>query len=132
MKKITLAILMMLLTGCASRPYEPSTTILAPQFTVQSADTTHVKVHRAKQISGSALGESCPLILSVDNIEAVGLQQNQYIDLYLSRGQHTLKIKFSCATTAWSKSLYVNADGNYQEYEAEIGGVGQYRMWRTK
>lgn len=91
-----------------------------------------MRVHRVKQITGSGLGEGCPLVLSVDNIEAVGLQQNQYADLYLSKGHHKIKVRFPCAFTDWSKSLDVNADGNYQEYETELGGVGQYRMWKTK
>lgn len=133
MNKIIFVILaLLILSGCANRPFEPASNILEPKFTIQQPNSTKVRVHRIKQFTGSALGENCPLVLSVNDIETAGLQQNQYVDLYLPEGQHAIKVRFSCAFTAWSKSLTIMADGNYQEYETENGAVGQYRMWRTK
>lgn len=122
----------LVLAGCASKPYEPTKTVYKPSITIQKNGATQVRVHRAKQVSGSALGESCPLVLRVDDIEVAGLQQNQYVDLYLPSGKHTLSVRFKCALTEWRKSVVLEANGTYQEYETETGAAGQYRMWQTR
>ncbi|EKN3726536.1 hypothetical protein ACS78O_21580 [Yersinia enterocolitica] len=132
MKKLIIALAVFVLAGCANKPYEQTTNVIEPKLTTKKADSTQIRIHRVSQISGSGLGEGCPLVVSVDNTEAAGLQQNQYVDLFLDKGNHTVKVRFSCALTGWSKSLDIVADGSYQEYETETGMAGQYRMWRTK
>ncbi len=121
-----------LLVGCANNPYEPTPTIYSQKYVAQSENKTKIRVHRVQQLTGAGLGESCPLVLKVDNIEVAGLQQNQYIDLYLNNGEHDLSVRFSCAFTQWRKTLTVIADGQYQEIQTEQGAAGQYRMWRVK
>ncbi|WP_122095910.1 hypothetical protein [Rahnella sp. Larv3_ips] len=131
MKELLIAVLALGLAGCAAKPYEPTKNV-DEGFSEQSSDKTKIRIHRAKQLSGSALGDGCPLLVFIDEKEAAGLQQNQYADLYLTPGVHSMKVRFSCALTEWSKSLAVTADGKYKEYETEIGAVGQYRMWQIK
>ncbi|HGY2937175.1 hypothetical protein [Citrobacter freundii] len=121
-----------LLVGCANKPYEPTSTIYSQKYTSHSDKRTKIRVHRVQQLTGSGLGEKCPLILKVDNTEVAGLQQNQFIDLYLNNGIHNLSVRFSCALTQWRKTLTVVADGQYQEIQTEQGAAGQYRMWRVK
>lgn len=120
------------LTGCAAKPYEATSTIYDTNLTTVKGNLTHVRVHRASQLTGSGLGKGCPLVLKVDEKEIAGLQQNQYVDFYLPQGEHTLSVKFKCAITEWRKSLQLIADGKPKEYETEIGAAGQYRMWQTK
>ncbi|WP_151994642.1 hypothetical protein [Buttiauxella massiliensis] len=132
MKRLLITGLVILLTGCADRPYVPTATIYNSSFNKQSSNATHVRVHRIKQLTGAGLGEDCPLVIKVDDIEVAGLQQNQYIDFFLSKGEHILSIRLSCALTAWKKSLAVIADGKYKEYQAELGAVGQYRLLQIK
>lgn len=121
-----------LLVGCANKPYEPTPTIYSQKYVAQSENKTKIRVYRVQQLTGAGLGESCPLVLKIDNIEVAGLQQNQYIDLYLNNGEHDLSVRFSCAFTQWRKTLTVIADGQYQEIQTEQGAAGQYRMWRVK
>ncbi|MEC3904958.1 hypothetical protein VOF77_21950 [Leclercia adecarboxylata] len=121
-----------LLVGCANKPYEPTPTIYSQKYVAQSENKTKIRVHRVQQLTGAVLGENCPLVLKVDNIEVAGLQQNQYIDLYLNNGEHDLSVRFTCAFTQWRKTLTVIADGQYQEIQTEQGAAGQYRMWRVK
>ncbi|WMY75420.1 hypothetical protein RHD99_05530 [Buttiauxella selenatireducens] len=128
MKRLLIACIVIGLTGCADRPFVPTSTIYNHSFTKQTDDSTHIRVHRIKQLTGSGLGEDCPLVLKVDDIEVAGLQQNQYIDFYLTRGEHDISVRFSCALTAWKKSLTLNADGKYREYQTELGTAGQYRL----
>lgn len=130
--KSLVPLIIILLTGCVSKPFEPTPLIYDHALTTASPSLTKIRVHRIAQFSGSALGDNCPLILKVDEREVAGLQQNQYIDMYLPRGSHTLSVRFKCALTAWKKSLDINADGTYQEYKTETGAAGQYRMWQEK
>lgn len=132
MKQILFLLALTSLGGCAAKPFEATKSVYDPTYTTAHADLTQVRVHRVSQLSGSALGESCPLVLKVDSKEVAGLQQNQYIDLYLPPGPHTLSVRFKCAITAWRKSISLDANGKYQEYETETGAAGQYRMWQTK
>lgn len=132
MKNILITVCALVMCGCASKNYEPTKTIYNESFSLPKDNSTHVRVHRIKQISGSFLGENCPLVLKVDGDEVAGLKQNQYIDLYLPKGKHSLSVRFKCAITNWKKSLELDANGSYQEYEAEAGAAGQYRMWRKK
>lgn len=129
--KIIAPLLMVFVAGCASKPYEETKVIYDSEFTNASPNLTKIRVHRVTQLSGSALGDSCPLILKVDNKEVAGLQQNQFIDVYVPSGNHVLSVRFKCALTAWKKSVDLTADGNYQEYQTETGAAGQYRMWRV-
>lgn len=131
-KKWSCVICVTLLAGCVNKPYEPTPTIYSQKYVYRSDEQTKIRVHRIQQFTGSGLGENCPLILKVDNTEVAGLQQNQYIDLYLSKGSHDLSVRFSCALTQWRKTLTVVADGHYQEIQTEQGVAGQYRMWRVK
>ena len=117
-----------LLVGCANKPYEPTSTIYSQKYTSHSDERTKIRVHRVQQLTGAGLGEKCPLILKVDNTEVAGLQQNQFVDLYLNNGTHNLSVRFSCALTQWRKTLTVVADGQYQEIQTEQGAAGQYRM----
>lgn len=132
MRKLLLLVSVVLISSCSSAPFEHTKNIYDAKYLKPDSETSHVRVHRVSQVSGSALGESCPLVLKVDNTETVGLQQNQYVDLYLPNGNHTLSVRFKCALTAWKKSVDLLANGNYQEYATETGAVGQYRMWRVK
>lgn len=130
--KVPALFIIALLTGCASKPFEKTPLIYNPEVTTASSSLTQIRVHRAVQLSGSGLGEDCPLIIKVDENEVAGLQQNQYVDVYLSNGSHTLSVRFKCALTAWNKSLDINVDGAYQEYKTEMGAAGQYRIWQVK
>lgn len=132
MNKLLIALCLIGMAGCAAKPYEATSTIYDPNFTSKKPDTTNIRVHRAKQITGAGLGDDCPLVLKVDQEEVAGLQQNQYIDLHLQPGRHTLSVRFKCAVTEWRKSVELEANGFYQEYETETGAAGQYRIWRTK
>ncbi|TCB98146.1 hypothetical protein E0L21_22525 [Kosakonia quasisacchari] len=132
MKKILLSFSLIVLSACADRPFESTQVIYNESFIKPGAATSQIRVHRVKQLTGSALGDDCPLIVSVDGIEAAGLQQNQYVDLYLKNGNHSISVRFKCALTSWKKSLNILADGSYAEYQAESGGVGQYRLWQTR
>ncbi|MGK0735818.1 hypothetical protein ACSFCT_03365 [Yokenella regensburgei] len=130
--KALVPLIILLLAGCVSKPFEITPTIYNHELTTESPGLTKVRVHRVEQLSGSALGDDCPLVLKVDEKEIAGLQQNQYIDVYVPNGNHSLSVRFKCALTSWKKSLNVNADGTYQEYKTETGAAGQYRMWRVK
>ncbi|MEG1113151.1 MAG: hypothetical protein RSE65_20825 [Hafnia sp.] len=132
MKRIFLGLGIVILSGCASKPYEATSIIYDSSLLIGKTDATKVRVHRIQQLSGSGLSENCPLVLKVDEKEVAGLQQNQYVDVYLSNGEHTLSVRFKCALTEWRKSLSIIADGHYQEYQTETGAAGQYRMWQIK
>ena len=132
MKRMYLVLAYMLLAGCTSKPFEVTNTIYDSSLLNNTPDSTKIRVHRVEQLSGSALGEDCPLILKVDEKEVAGLQQNQFVDIYLPKGKHTLSVRFKCALTAWRKSLDINSNGEYQEYKTETGAAGQYRMWQVK
>ncbi|WP_237372644.1 hypothetical protein [Raoultella terrigena] len=130
MKTFALVLVILTMTGCATRPYESAQIIYDNLLITPSSNSTQVRVHRVKQFSGSGLGEDCPLVLKVDDKEVAGLQQNQYVDIYLPNGRHVLSVRFKCALTSWRKSVELIADGKYQEYETEVGSAGQYRMWK--
>ncbi|WP_074823715.1 hypothetical protein [Pragia fontium] len=132
MKKLFLLIAVMMGIACTARPYTAAHETYDSRYLVENKSKTHVRIHRVNQISGSGLPDDCPLVLKVDGIDVVGLQQNQFVDLYLPNGEHSLSVKFKCALTEWKKSVTLVADGATQEYETEIGVAGQYRMWRTK
>lgn len=132
MKRTYLVLASIILAGCASKPFEATTAIYDSSLLSTAPDATKIRVHRIEQLSGSALGENCPLVLKVDEKEVAGLQQNQFVDIYLPEGKHTLSVRFKCALTAWRKSLDIYASGQYQEYKTETGAAGQYRMWQVK
>ena len=121
-----------LLVGCANKPYMATPTIYSQTLIARNDDATKIRVQRVQQLTGSGLGEGCPLVLKVDHVEVAGLQQNQYVDIYLPTGKHDLSVRFSCALTSWRKTLSINADGHYQEILTEVGAAGQYRMWQVK
>ncbi|WP_449546749.1 hypothetical protein [Lelliottia amnigena] len=132
MKRLFTVLAIVGLIGCASKPFEATNTIYDPSLLSNAPETTKIRVHRIEQLSGSGLGENCPLVLKVDEMEVAGLQQNQFVDLYLPAGRHTLSVRFKCALTAWRKSLDINANGSYQEYQTETGSAGQYRLWQVR
>lgn len=132
MKIILFGLIIFALFGCASKPYEAASIIYDSSLLNNKTGATKVRVHRIQQLSGSGLGEKCPLVLKVDEKEVAGLQQNQYVDVYLPNGNHKLSVRFKCALTEWRKSLSIIADGHYQEYQTETGAAGQYRMWQVK
>lgn len=121
-----------ILVGCASKPFEATNTIYDSSMLTKASNTSKIRIHRVEQISGSALGDDCPLVLKVDEKEVAGLQQNQFIDVYLPSGKHTLSVKFKCALTAWRKSLDIIVNGEYREYQTETGFAGQYRIWQSR
>lgn len=131
-RKYLILAIVIILVGCVSKPFEATNTIYDSSILNKTPNTTKIRVHRVEQMSGSALGDSCPLVLKVDEKEIAGLQQNQFIDIYLPAGKHTLSVKFKCALTAWRKSLDIIASGEYQEYQTETGVAGQYRMWQAR
>jgi len=130
--KLALVMLAMAIAGCADKPYIPSTVVYDSAALVQRQGFTNVRVHRIQQITGAGLGEKCPLVLSLDNIKVAGLQQNQYVDLYLKPGEHTLAVRLACAYSSMKGSLEFTAFGERQEFKTELGGAGQYRIWQTK
>ncbi|WP_410699988.1 hypothetical protein [Citrobacter farmeri] len=132
MKRIFLGLVIFVLSGCTSRPYVPTDIVYDSSFLNSKTGATKVRVHRVQQLSGSGLGDSCPLVLKIDEKEVAGLQQNQYVDVYLPNGEHTLSVRFKCALTKWRKSLSIIANGHYQEYQTETGAAGQYRLWQVK
>lgn len=130
--KIVVPFIIVFLVGCASKPFEKTPLIYDQELTTESPALTKIRVHRVVQISGAGLGESCPLVLKVDEKEVAGLQQNQYIDVYVPEGEHLFSVRFKCALTEWRKSISIKASGVYQEYQTETGAAGQYRMWQVK
>lgn len=132
MKRIFLGLVIVILTGCSPKPYEATGIIYDSSLLNDKTGATKVRVHRVQQLSGSGLGENCPLVLKVDEKEVAGLKQNQYVDVYLPKGEHKISVRFKCALTEWRKSLSIIADGHYQEYQTETGAAGQYRMWQVK
>lgn len=132
---IILALGAALLTGCA-RPYEPSEKVLNQEITKKKDGITQSKVTvtRNKQFIGGGSGGICKFLIQVDDKDVALLRQNQYITTYLDLGPHKLKVSNDCSTLSLGmrKTLDIVADGNDQEYVAENGVWGQYRMWRTK
>lgn len=130
--KFALAIFAMAIAGCADRPYVPATAIYDSAALIDKQGMTTVRVHRVQQLTGAGLGEKCPLVLSLDSIKVAGLQQNQYVDLYLKPGEHTLEVRLACAYTSMKGRLKFTAFGDRQEFKTELGDAGQYRLWQTK
>ncbi|EAA9301822.1 hypothetical protein BHZ80_19205 [Salmonella enterica] len=136
MKKIILVTgLSVLLTACA-RPYGPAekvidTQIVQPQSGVEQ---TKITVTRNKQFIGSAAGGLCKFLVSIDGSEVALLRQNQFVTAYIKNGPHKLKVSNECEKLSMGmrKSLDLMADGSPQEYVAENGFWGQYRLWRVK
>lgn len=135
MKKLVLALAVLTLAGCA-RPYGPADTILDKQLVtpVSSEQQTKVTVTRQKQFIGSISGGMCKFVITVDDSEVALLRQNQFVTTYLKNGPHKLRVSNDCSvlTMGMRKTLDITADGTAQEYVAEVGFWGQYRMWRTK
>jgi hypothetical protein len=130
-RKLLMICAALVLAGCSSGPYAPTQQVLQA-YTTSKPDTTKVRVHRQPQLAGSILDESCPLIVYVDDKEAAGLQKNQYVDLYLANGVHSLKVKFSCAITPIDKALTIQVDGTPQSYETALNDAQRYSLTRVK
>ena len=125
----------LLLTGCA-RPYGPAETVINKQIVEPKAGTaqTKITVTRNKQFIGSASGGMCKFLIQIDETDVAKLRQNQFVTAYLTNGPHKLRVRNECDVLSMGmrKTLDINADGQDQEYLAEIGFWGQYRMWRVK
>lgn len=124
-----------LLTACA-RPYGPAETIINKQIVEPKPNTpqTKVTVTRNKQFIGGGSGGMCRFLVQIDGKDIAKLRQNQFITAYLDNGTHLLRVSNECdvASMGMRKSLEIVADGGEQEYIAENGIWGQYRMWRVK
>ncbi len=130
-KKFILICAALALAGCSAGPYAPTQQVLQT-YASPKANTTKIRVHRAPQFAGSMFDESCPLIVYVDNKEVAGLQKNQYADLYLPNGMHSLKVKFSCALTSRDKDLSIQLNGTPQSYETALNSAQRYSLTRVK
>jgi len=132
-KLIIFAVL--LLAGCA-RPHGPAEKILNQQMVTpnQNQQQTKVTVTRLKQFIGGGSGGMCKFLVSIDGKDVALLRQNQFVTAYLENGPHKLKVSNECSTLSFGmrKTLDLVADGQPQEYVAELGVWGQYRMWRKK
>lgn len=135
MKKAILALAVLTLAGCA-RNYGPAETILDQQLVTPNPaqQQTKVTVTRAKQFIGGASGGLCKFLVAIDDKEVALLRQNQFVTTYLSNGPHNIRVSNECNVMSMGmrKSLDLIADGAPQEYVAELGFWGQYRMWRAK
>lgn len=135
MKKLVLALAVLTLAGCA-RPYGPADKILDNQIVTPSPSEqqTKVTITRQKQFIGNMSGGKCKFLISIDDSEVALLRQNQFVTTYLKNGPHKLRVSNDCSvlTMGMRKTLDITADGTDQEYVAEVGFWGQYRMWRTK
>ncbi|EIC85433.1 hypothetical protein [Serratia sp. M24T3] len=130
MRKFILVCAALVLAGCSAGPYEPTQQVLQA-YASQKPGTTKIRVHRQPQIAGSILDESCPLIVYMDNKEVAGLQKNQYADLYVPNGTHSLKVKFSCAITPLDKAMTIQLDGTPQTYETGLNSAQRYSLTRV-
>lgn len=134
-KKILLALTVMTLAGCA-RPYGPAEEILNKEIIAPKNDTqqTKVTVTRNKQFIGGGSGGMCKFLVAVDDKDVALLRQNQFVTAYLSKGPHKLRVSNECNVLSMGmrKTLDLVADGAPQEYIAEVGFWGQYRMWRVR
>lgn len=130
-----LALAVLALAGCA-RPYGPADKTINQQLvTPNSAEQqTKVTVTRGKQFIGSMSGGICKFVITVDETDVALLRQNQFVTTYLKNGPHKLRVSNDCSVLSMGmrKTLDLVADGTPQEYTAEVGFWGQYRLWRTK
>ncbi len=76
----------------------------------------------------------CKFLVSIDENDVALLKQNQFVTAYIKNGPHKLKVSNECNVLSMGmrKTLDLIADGTDQEYIAENGFWGQYRMWRSK
>ncbi|WP_277971893.1 hypothetical protein [Pantoea agglomerans] len=130
-----LVLAVMTLAGCA-RPYGPAETILNKQITEPKPDVeqTKVTITRNKQFIGGGSGGMCRFLVQIDGSDIAKLRQNQFVTAYLNNGKHLLRVSNECnvLSLGMRKSLEILTDGGEQEYIAENGMWGQYRMWRVK
>ena len=135
MKKITLALAVLTLAGCA-RPYGQAEKILNQEMVTPKSDTqqTKVTVTRNKQFIGGGRGGMCKFLVAIDGKDVALLRQNQFVTAYLANGPHKLRVSNECNVLSMGmrKTLDLVADGTPQEYLTEVGFWGQYRMWQVK
>ncbi|AKJ41996.1 hypothetical protein SOASR032_05440 [Pragia fontium] len=135
MKKIILAVAVLILAGCA-RPYGPAEIVLNQQLVTPNPteQQTRITVTRLKQFSGNTSGGNCKFLINIDKTDVALLRQNQFVTVYLKNGPHKLRVSNECSTfdLGMRKTLDISADGTPQEYVTEVGVWRQYRMWRTK
>lgn len=134
--KILIPVLgVLLLSGCA-RPYGPAETIINKQIVEPKpgVEQTKVTVTRNKQFIGGGSGGTCKFLVQIDDADIAKLRQNQFVTAYLNNGHHKLRVSNECDVLSMGmrKTLDIDADGQEQEYLAEVGFWGQYRMWRVK
>jgi hypothetical protein len=134
-KNIILGLAILTLVGCA-RPHGPAEKILDQQLVTPNLaqQQTKVTVTRAKQFIGGGSGGMCKFLIAIDDKEVALLRQNQFVTAYLNNGPHKIRVSNECNVLSMGmrKSLDLIADGTPQEYVAELGFWGQYRMWRAK
>ncbi|ADW76091.1 hypothetical protein EJP81_22890 (plasmid) [Rahnella aquatilis] len=135
MKKLFVVFAVLILAGCA-RPHGPAEKILDPELVTPKTGVaqTKVTVTRNKQFIGGGSGGLCKFLVSIDDKEVALLRQNQFVTAYLNNGPHKLKVSNDCNVMSMGmrKTLDIIGDGQDQEYIAEQGIWGQYRMWREK
>lgn len=134
MKKIMIALAVLTLAGCA-RPHGEADVILNQEIVKPKSDTqqTKITVTRNKQFIGGGSGGMCKFLVAIDDKDVALLRQNQFVTAYLENGLHKLRVSNECNVLSMGmrKSLDIVADGTPQEYVAELGFWGQYRMWRV-
>ncbi|WP_213993872.1 hypothetical protein [Sodalis sp. dw_96] len=135
MKKIILAFFIFGLAGCA-RPYGPAEQVLNKDIVSPKSgeQQTKITVTRNKQFIGGGSGGMCKFLVTIDGSDVALLKQNQFVTAYITNGSHKLKVSNECnvLTMGMRKTLDIIANGTEQQYIAENGFWGQYRMWRTK
>ena len=124
-----------LLSGCA-RPYGAAEVIIDKQIVEPKTgvEQTKVTVTRNKQFIGGGSGGTCKFLVQIDEKDVAKLRQNQFVTAYLKNGPHKLRVSNECNVLSMGmrKTLDIDANGQDQEYLAEVGFWGQYRMWRVK
>ncbi|MFU2166567.1 hypothetical protein [Lelliottia nimipressuralis] len=135
LKKLLIIIAVLTLAGCA-RPYGQAEKILNQELVTPKSDTqqTKVTVTRNKQFIGGGSGGMCKFLVAIDDKDVALLRQNQFVTAYLTNGPHKLRVSNECNVLSMGmrKTLDLVADGTPQEYVAEVGFWGQYRMWKVK
>ncbi|OOF70022.1 hypothetical protein BKG91_03475 [Rodentibacter caecimuris] len=97
MKKLILSILVgILLTGCSTTPITENTGKQVPKERVYDLTLTTPAKNTAKVVilrDSGFTGSGCSHDIFVDKTKAVSLKQGEYANLYVSYGEHVLRLK---------------------------------------